>query len=99
MLTAEEDQIYETRFDIDLLARSLEAVTTWIQTEAAPHAVGFFGVVRSVSVVEPEYTAALLPTSEPTLTLITCFPFDYLGPAPRRYVVQAVVDGAGGVRD
>lgn len=52
-------------------------------------------VVRSVYVVEPEYPLALRPTGEPTLTLVTCFPFDYLGPAPRRFIVQAVADGAG----
>jgi hypothetical protein len=32
-------------------------------------------------------------TAEPSLTLITCFPFDYVGPAPMRYVVSAVLDG------
>jgi LPXTG-site transpeptidase (sortase) family protein len=51
-------------------------------------------VVRSVYVVEPEATAVLQSTNEPTVTLVTCFPFDYLGPAPRRYIVQAVADGA-----
>ena len=50
-------------------------------------------VVRSVYVVEPEDTMALRPTREPTLTLVTYFPFDDLGPAPRRYIVQAVADG------
>ena len=49
-------------------------------------------LVRSVSVVEPEFTAVLQDTDEPTVTLVTCFPFDYLGPAPRRYIVQAVAD-------
>jgi len=48
-------------------------------------------VVRSVYVVEPDHLQALRPTAEPTLTLVTCFPFDYIGPAPRRYIVQAVL--------
>jgi len=51
-------------------------------------------LVRSVSVVQPEFTAVLQETNEPTVTLVTCFPFDYVGPAPRRYIVQAVSDGA-----
>jgi LPXTG-site transpeptidase (sortase) family protein len=50
-------------------------------------------VVRSVYVVDPETTSVLRPTNEPTVTLVTCFPFDYVGPAPRRYIVQAVADG------
>lgn len=50
-------------------------------------------VVRSVYVVEPEATSVLQPTGEPTVTLVTCFPFNYVGPAPRRYIVQAVADG------
>jgi LPXTG-site transpeptidase (sortase) family protein len=50
-------------------------------------------LVRSVSVVDPEFTAVLQDTDEPTVTLVSCFPFDYLGPAPRRYIVQARADG------
>jgi len=26
-----------------------------------------------------------------TLTLVTCYPFYYIGPAPRRYIVRAVL--------
>jgi LPXTG-site transpeptidase (sortase) family protein len=50
-------------------------------------------VVHSVYVVAPEAISVLQPTNEPTVTLVTCFPFDYVGPAPRRYIVQAVADG------
>lgn len=46
-------------------------------------------VVRAVYVVNPDYTAPLDPTATSMLTLVTCFPFEYLGPAPRRYIVQA----------
>jgi sortase (surface protein transpeptidase) len=31
----------------------------------------------------------LSPTKTPTLTLITCYPFRYVGPAPKRFVFQA----------
>jgi sortase A len=51
-------------------------------------------VVRSVYVVAPDFTQPLEPTETPTLTLVTCFPFDFLGSAPRRYIVQAVADAA-----
>jgi len=29
------------------------------------------------------------PTNRRTLTLITCFPFSYVGPAPDRFIVRA----------
>jgi LPXTG-site transpeptidase (sortase) family protein len=50
-------------------------------------------IVYSVYVIDPKTTSVLQPSSEPTVTLVTCFPFDYVGPAPRRYIVQAVADG------
>jgi sortase A len=45
--------------------------------------------VRVSEVVEPRDTWVLAATEDPTLTLITCYPFSYLGPAPKRFVVQA----------
>jgi sortase A len=45
--------------------------------------------VRHTEVVKPTDTQVLLPTIEPTLTLITCYPFYFIGPAPRRFVVVA----------
>jgi LPXTG-site transpeptidase (sortase) family protein len=46
-------------------------------------------VVKELKVVEPTELAVLDPTPSATLTLITCFPFDYVGPAPNRFVVKA----------
>ena len=41
-------------------------------------------------VVEPRDTTVLAPsTVESTLTLVTCYPFYFLGPAPMRFVVRA----------
>ncbi len=40
-------------------------------------------------VVEPEDVEVLDDTDEPTLTLVTCFPFYYVGPAPQRFIVRA----------
>lgn len=45
--------------------------------------------VDSTSVVEPGQTEVLGPTEAPTLTLITCYPFDFIGPAPKRFIVKA----------
>lgn len=48
--------------------------------------------VKSTSIVEPEDTAALAETKGPTLTLVTCFPFYYVGNAPKRFVLVATED-------
>jgi len=50
---------------------------------------GFEYVVTELKVVEPTDVAVLEPTTAATLTLITCFPFDYIGPAPQRFIVRA----------
>ena len=47
-------------------------------------------VVDLIQVVPPEQSLTFqeaMPAK--SLTLITCFPFDYVGPAPRRFVVRA----------
>jgi sortase A len=46
-------------------------------------------VVKQTMVVEPTAVEVLDPTDTATLTLITCYPFDYIGPAPNRFVVRA----------
>ncbi len=45
LLTRDEDAVYETRFDIALLTRRLEAATQWLakQPEAENLAIGYFG--------------------------------------------------------
>jgi sortase A len=45
--------------------------------------------VTSLRVVPPHDVSVLAPTREPTLTLITCYPFWVLGNAPDRFVVRA----------
>ncbi len=45
--------------------------------------------VSGISVVTPDNTDSLKPTSRAVLNLITCFPFNYVGSAPRRFIVHA----------
>jgi len=45
--------------------------------------------VEWTAVVPPSAVRVLQPTSEPALTLVTCFPFYYVGAAPERFVVRA----------
>jgi LPXTG-site transpeptidase (sortase) family protein len=46
-------------------------------------------VVESIIVVNPEYVNVLGDSGRPVLTLVTCYPFHLVGPAPKRFVVQA----------
>jgi sortase A len=48
-------------------------------------------VIKQIQVVKPDDTSVLSSTSTPTLTLVTCFPFYYVGSAPQRYIVTAVI--------
>jgi sortase A len=45
-------------------------------------------LVTSTRVVNPDDVSVLDPTPEPTLTLVTCYPFTCIGSAPYRFVVQ-----------
>ena len=42
-----------------------------------------------VKVVAPDDTSVLAPSTEAALTLVTCYPFYFVGPAPNRFVVRA----------
>jgi len=46
--------------------------------------------VNSRAVVGPRDTRVLEDSAQPSLTLVTCYPFRYLGPAPERFIVHAV---------
>ncbi len=49
--------------------------------------------VRTTRIVSPKNTQALQPTPTPELNLITCYPFYYVGSAPKRFVVEAQLKG------
>lgn len=48
--------------------------------------------VVETRIVDSTDTRVLSPASRPTLTLITCYPFGFVGAAPRRFIVKAVGD-------
>jgi len=48
-------------------------------------------VVRNIKIVFPSDTSVLNTTSDSTLTLVTCYPFYFVGAAPQRYIVQAAL--------
>jgi sortase A len=45
--------------------------------------------VDSTRVLEPQDTKVLGATAEDFLTLVTCYPFYFVGPAPKRFIVRA----------
>ena len=51
----------------------------------------FHYVVESTAIVNSNETVVLRDIGRPTLTLITCYPFYYVGPAPKRFVVHAAL--------
>jgi sortase A len=52
--------------------------------------------IRRISIVSPDRVDVLAPSAEPSLTLVTCYPFYFVGDAPRRYIVSASLNGGGG---
>lgn len=47
--------------------------------------------ISKTLIVGPDDVYVLDPTDHPTLTLVTCYPFDFIGHAPRRFIVQATL--------
>ena len=45
--------------------------------------------VAAIRIVDKNDRTVIVPTSEATLTLSTCFPFRFIGNAPKRYIVTA----------
>ena len=55
--------------------------------------------VEDISIVKPNDVSVLKPTTEPSLTLVTCYPFYYIGHAPQRYIIKAQLVRAESVAD
>ena len=49
--------------------------------------------VTDLSIVEPTDVHVRAPTATATLTLVTCYPFYFIGEAPQRYIVKGVAEG------
>jgi sortase A len=46
-------------------------------------------VVDRIRITDPTDVSILRPRGKPSLTLVTCYPFYLVGPAPKRYIVEA----------
>jgi len=53
-------------------------------------------IVDQVVIVNPDDVSVLQSRASPSLTLVTCYPFYFVGSAPQRYIVQASIADSGG---
>lgn len=45
--------------------------------------------IQKTWITDPDDRSVIVDKDDPTLTLTTCYPFDFIGDAPERYIVQA----------
>ena len=76
----------------DTFFRDLRRVERGDELRLTTAAGAFRYRVTGLKIVGPEAVDEMAFTSEPSLTLVTCFPFRYVGPATRRLVVRAIQD-------
>jgi sortase A len=78
--------------------RSLKDIQMGDQIELAIPRQTLLYTVDNIALVGPDNVGMLQARTRPSLTLVTCYPFYFVGDAPRRYIVQASLtnsDAAG----
>lgn len=73
--------------------RKLKDIHLGDQIKLATRDGTFVYAVKDIVIVPPTDVSVLHPLSRPALTLVTCYPFYYIGGAPQRYVVHALLIG------
>jgi sortase A len=73
----------------DTFFRKLEGVVRGDRIQMATARGRYEYVVESSEVVDPEDTQVMESRARDELTLVTCYPFHYIGSAPKRFVVHA----------
>ena len=73
----------------DTFFRSLREIRPQDRLSFKTSIASFEYAVESTEVVEPTDTGVLRQTAGEELTLITCYPFNYIGNAPKRFIVRA----------
>ncbi|HVN07002.1 MAG TPA: class D sortase [Bryobacteraceae bacterium] len=80
----------------DTLFRCLRHIHKNDTVEFQTPAGDYTYAVEETHVVSPRDVGVLEASRQPELTLVTCFPFYYVGPAPHRFIVRArLVRGPG----
>lgn len=75
----------------DTFFRNLRGIKANDEIELATARGTFKYRVASTEVVTPETVSVLRSKGRPELTLVTCYPFHYVGPAPKRFIVHALL--------
>jgi LPXTG-site transpeptidase (sortase) family protein len=78
----------------DTFFRRLEGIRPGDVIRITTVARVFEYVVDKTSTVDPEDTSVMESRGRPALTLITCYPFYFVGAAPRRFIVHATPAGS-----
>jgi sortase A len=73
----------------DTFLKPLRGITPGMEIRAIGAAGEYHYVVDSTEIVLPQAVSVLDIHARPELTLITCYPFNYVGAAPKRFVVHA----------
>jgi sortase A len=73
----------------DTLFRSLKSIEKNDLIEFQTLRGSYTYSVESIQVVKPENLDVLRPGPDAELTLVTCYPFAFVGPAPDRFIVKA----------
>jgi sortase A len=73
----------------DTFLRPLRRIAPGMEIRAISSAGTYHYIVDSTEIVTPDAVDVLDIRSRPELTLITCYPFNYIGHAPRRFVAHA----------
>jgi len=63
------------------------SVGDWIEVETLTGQRSY--QIDKISIVAPTKIEVLEPTGKPVITLVTCYPFYFVGKAPQRYIVRA----------
>jgi sortase A len=73
----------------DTFFRSLRDIRVNDSIEFETQSVTYRYTVRSTRIVGPRDMQVLAPSGGESLTLVTCYPFYYVGAAPKRFIVSA----------
>lgn len=73
----------------DTFFRPLRRITPGMEVRVAGPRGTYTYEVESTEIVAPEKVDVLDVAATPQLTLITCYPFNYIGSAPQRFIVHA----------
>lgn len=69
--------------------RGLKDIATGDKIEIMTQKETLTYVIDQITVVDPSDVSVLAPRSRSSVTLVTCYPFYFVGSAPQRYIVQA----------